>query len=228
MAKKKITRKELLKGPDEFLTLSGRTLEFMSNYRQQLRYAGLAIAAVVIGYFAIHAWTGHINEEGQNAYNTAANAVLSAVMTPDADLASLKKSGDLFAKVIDEHGMSKAAHLAVPQAAYLRFLEKDYPKAIELYEEFLDEVSGNPQYEALTSLALAACYEAKGDFKTAIKTLNPLVKTASHNPFRESAMWSLARLYRLDNDSEKAVEILKEFVEKFEGSPYHAMAKAFL
>jgi hypothetical protein len=75
---------------------------------------------------------------------------------------------------------------------------------------------------------LAACYEANGDLKIAIETLIPLVETDSDMPFRVSAMWRLARLYRLDNRPEKAEEILKEFVEKYSDSPLHAMAKASL
>jgi hypothetical protein len=41
-------------------------------------------------------------------------------------------------------------------------------------------------------------------------------------------MLSLARLYRLDNDPENSEEILKEFVDKYEASPFHSMAKAHL
>ena len=124
--------------------------------------------------------------------------------------------------------MSNAARLALPLAAHVKFLEKDYPEAIKQYRNFLDEFSGDPLYESLARLALASCYEAQGELKTAIETLNPLVEDASGSTFRQTAMWNLARLYRLDNSPEKEAQILKNFVEKYEGSPYYAMAKARL
>jgi len=228
VAKKKVSRKELLKGPDEFLTFSSRVAEFVSTHQQQLKYVGIAIVVMVISYLAVHAWIASVNEEGQTAYNAAAQSLLNVGMKLDLDPSELQKTGELFAEVIENQGMSKTARLALPQAAYVKFLEKDYSKAITLYRRFLDEVRGDTQYEFLTSLALAACYEAKGELKTAIETLTPLVETDSDTPFRESAMWRLARLYRLDNRPEKAEEILKEFVANYADSPLHAMAKANL
>ena len=53
------------------------------------------------------------------------------------------------------------------------------------------------------------------------------MKTAN-DPFKETVMLSLARLYRLDNQTEKAKEILKEFVEQYKDSPFLPMAKAYL
>ena len=228
MAKKKKSRKELLKGPDEFVTFSSRAADFISIHLNQLRYLGYAVAAIAVAYFAIQIWMGYVNEKGQTAYNAAADDMRNWMMKPDPDIADLQKSGELFSEVIEKHSMSNAARLALPLAAHVKFLEKDYPEAIKQYGKFLDEFSGDPLYESLARLALASCYEAQGELKTAIETLNPLVADASGSTFRQTAMWNLARLYRLDNSPEKEAQILKDFVEKYEGSPYYAMAKARL
>lgn len=228
MAKEKLSRKELLRGPDEFLTFSGRALEFIKAHPQQLRYAGIAIAVIAAAYVVFFAWNRSINKEGQTAYNIAAQSLETVTMKPDADPSALKKSGELLADVIDNHGMSKVARLALPQAAHVNFLEKNYAEAVTLYERFLEDISEDTPYEYLTTLALAACHEAEGDLKTAIETLTPLVEMSSEIPFRESAVWNLARLYGLDNRPEEEKAILKEFVEKYDGSPFYAMAKAKL
>ena len=228
MAMKKKSRKELLKGPDEFLTFSSRAADFISAHLNQLRYLGYAIAAVAVAYFAIQIWMGQVNEKGQTAYNTAADDMRTWMMKPDPDVADLQKTGKLFSEVLEKHKMSKAARLALPLAAHVKFLEKDYSEAVKQYRDFLDEFSGRPLYESLARLALASCYEAEGELKTAIETLNPLVEDASGSTFRQTAMWNLARLYRLDNSPEKEEQILKDFVEEYEGSPYYAMAKARL
>lgn len=228
MAKKKISRKELLKGPDEFVTFSSRAADFISTHRDQIRYLGYAVGAIVIAYFAIQIWMGHVNEKGQMAYNTAAETMMSWMVKPDPDAADLQKSGELLSEVLEEHDMSNAARLALPLAAHVKFLEKDYPEAIKRYRSFLDEFSGDALYESLARLALATCYEAAGELKSAIEILSPLAEDVSGSAFREAAMWNLARLYRLDNRPEKEAEVLKNFVVEYEGSPYFAMAKARL
>ena len=223
---KKTSRKELLKGTDEFLTLSSKAVNFITTHLRELKYAGFAIAILVVAYLGVTTYLRYVNKNGQNAYNTAYQT-LTKEMKPDANPDNLRKSEELFTKVTDDYGLSKVARLALPQIAYLKFLDKKYDEAIVLYRKFLDKVSGNTEYELMANLALAACFEAKGDLKTAIETLTPVVETPD-NSFREPAMLNLARLYRLDNSPEKAREILNEFVEQHADSPLLPFAKAQL
>ena len=65
MAKKKMSRKELLKRPDELSTLSSKAVALASTHQQPLKYAGVAIAVIIIAYFAFRAWTKSMNAEGQ-------------------------------------------------------------------------------------------------------------------------------------------------------------------
>jgi len=126
-----------------------------------------------------------------------------------------------------KYGLSKASRLATPELAHLKFQDKKYDEAISLYQEFLAEIRGNAPYEAMTMLALAACYEEKGDFNKAVETLNQ-IKADPDVFFEEQAMLSLARVYRLSNQPEKSQETLNEFVEKFQSSPFLPQAKAQL
>jgi predicted negative regulator of RcsB-dependent stress response len=223
---KKTSRKELLKGTDEFLTFSSKAINFITTHLRELKYAGFTIAILVVAYLGVTTYLRYVNKNGQNAYNTAYQT-LTKEMKPDANPDNLRKSEELFNKVTDDYGLSKVARLALPQIAYLKFLDKKYDEAIVLYRKFLDKVSGNTEYELMANLALAACFEAKGDLKTAMETLIPVVEIPD-NSFREPAMLSLARLYRLDNRPEKAREILNEFVEQHADSPLLPFAKAQL
>jgi predicted negative regulator of RcsB-dependent stress response len=226
MAKRKITRKELLKKPDEFLTFSGKAVSFVSAHQSQLRYLGVAILIIAVAYLAVHTYLRYVNKKGQEAYNTAYYSLIENIK-PNAVPEDLRKSEDLFTKVMDKYSLSKAARLALPNIAYAKFRDKNYDEAIAHYRTFLDKVSGDTYYDSLTTLALATCYEAKGDLKTAIKTLNSVIGSPD-DPFKEAAMLALARLYRLDNRPEKANEILKEFVQEYKDSPFLPMAKAHL
>ena len=138
----------------------------------------------------------------------------------------LKESEELFNQVIDNYGISKASRLALPELGFVKFLQKEYDEAISKYQEFLDKVSDDP-YRSLAMMALAVCYEEKGDFEKAIKTLEE-IRSGPDDFFKEQAMLSLARVYRLANMNEKSEEILREFVEKFNTSSYISLAEAQL
>ncbi len=226
MAKKKPTRKDILKKPDEFLTFSNRVAAFYTTHQRQFSYLGIILAALIVISLAVYMYTGYINKKGQEAYNKAYMA-LTESMRPEATPQDLKEAGELFQKVIDDYGLSKAARLALPQVAYVKFLEKKYDEAIALYQAFLEEVSGQPNFEALTHLALASCYEAKGEMKKALEALKR-VTDQPDSPFKESAMWSLARVYGLDNQTKKEQETLKKFIEAYPDSPFAPMAQARL
>lgn len=228
MANKKLSRKELLKGPDEFLTLSSRAAAYLSAHTRELKIAGIAVAVILAGYLSVYGYLRHTNTKGQEAYNLAYD-ILTETDSP-ADMPGnedLKKAEDLFKEVIDEYAMSKAARLALPQVAHIKFSQKNYDEALAYYERFAEKISGRKQYEDLTSLALALCHEAKGEFKKAISILTPLVEEPA-NPFRETAMLSLERLYRLENQPEKARDVLEKFIQDYKTSPFLPMAKARL
>ncbi|MEJ2025368.1 MAG: tetratricopeptide repeat protein, partial [Deltaproteobacteria bacterium] len=117
--------------------------------------------------------------------------------------------------------------LALPVEAYVKFLNKDYDDAISLYRNFLDKVSGNEQYEALARLALAACYEQKGQLQTAIVTLKPIVDQKG-NPFGEPALFHMTRLYRLNHQDKEEKQAIKEFMETYKNSSFLPLIKAHL
>lgn len=228
MAKKRITRKQLLKGTDEFLTLSGRATVFVRDHSRQFQYLGGAIIALFLIYLGIDAYMDYTNKKGQEAYNKGYYNLAKNLNPVKVDQEVLKKSEELFQQVIDEYSLSKVSRLAIPQLANLKFLEKKYDEAISLYQEFLNnEVSDNSPYQSLARIALAGCYEAKGELKMAMEILNRIM-AGPDNFFKEQAMLSLARVYRLLNQQDKSREILKEFVEKFPSSPFLPTAKAHL
>jgi len=226
MAKKKTSRKELLKGQDEFLTISARIAAYLSSHIREVRYVGIAVVVVIAAYLGVNMYLGSVNSKGQDAYNTAYYTLVEkgkAIADPE----KLKESEALFMKVIDEYSMSKAATLALPQIAHAKFVDRKYDEAIALYRKFLDKGSRDSHYRSLTRVALAACYEADGNLETAIETLEPVLEERD-DPFRESAMLGLARLYRLDNQTENEKDILKDFIESYRNSPFLPMVKARL
>ena len=226
MAKKKISRKELLKGPDEFQTLSSSALGFFNDHVRQFTFIGIGLAVIAVIYLVSFAYFTHVNKSGLEAYN-AAYDILAKNEKPELSNEEKIQAEKLFQKVIDDYGSSKAALLAYPQLGHLKFSQKQYADAIASYEKFGDKVKGDKEYSVLNDLALAASFEAKGELEKSISLLSPLVASPD-TPFRETAMYNLARVYRLNKQDEKAKETLKAFVSEYTNSPFLPMAKALL
>jgi len=226
MAAKKITRKELLKSPDEFITLSSRALGFFMAHVRELKLTGVIVLGLLVCYLGGYAYLRYVNNKGQAAYNKAFY-VLTESGDPGQYRENLKKAVEIFQGVIASHGWSDAAELAIPQVAYGKFMDKEYDQSIKLYSEFKKEASGDRDLEALSALAIAACYEAGGDFKKSVDALKRVLD-GPDSPFKEGAAYSLARVYRLDHQTEQAQAAVKSFIETYPSSPLVPMAKAHL
>ncbi len=227
MAKKKLSRKELLRNTDEFLTLSGKAALFVNQHMHQVKMIGIGLAVIGIAYLAVWGYMKHINKAGQEAYNEAYDALVQNQQPEEGYKEGVKKSEALFEDVINDYGMSKAAALALPQVGHAKFITKEYDGAIEYYREFSSKAAEEQDFETLNLLALAACHEAKGELKEAAGILKGVVENPD-NPFRESALLNLERIYRLDNQPEKAKELLKTFAKDYASSPFYPIVKARL
>jgi len=226
MAKKKITRKELLKDTDEFLTLSARAANFVRAHAQKFQYAGMAIVCMILIYLGINTYMGYVNKKGQQAFNAALTSFAEEMKTFDTNR-SLKGTEERFKTIEDKYGRSRVSGLVPSELAYIKYLEKNYEEAMQLYQEYLKNLPEDSPYRSLARLALAACYEEKGEYAKAAENLNTLL-AASKDTFKEQAMLSLARVYRLEGKTQESVRILKEFLEKYQNSPYAPLAKAHL
>ncbi|MBN1849805.1 MAG: tetratricopeptide repeat protein [Deltaproteobacteria bacterium] len=226
MAKKKISRKELLKKPDEFMTFSGKAIAFYKEHSRQFEYVGMAIVGLFLLYLGINTYLKYVNKKGQEAYHVAYESVVKS-MDAETNQEELKKAGVLFNEVIDKYGLSKASKLALAESAYIHFLNKEHDEAVSQYLTFLDKWPGNDPYNALTHLAVAACYEEKGDLGMAIQHLEQ-VSSSPQDYFQDQAIFNMARIHRLAKETEKSDTLLSEFIEKYPSSPFLPQAKALV
>jgi outer membrane protein assembly factor BamD (BamD/ComL family) len=223
---KKTTRKNLIKSEDEFLTISARALSFFNSHLRELKIAAIVIAAGCVVFLATTSFYRHINKKGQEAYNHAYSA-LSEQIKPEMDADKLTNVHDLFAKVVEDHSMSKVADLALPQLAFLKFMDGKSEEAIRLYMDFKEKRSGDKDFLTLSTLAIATSHEANGDVDKAIGLLDPVASDQA-NRFRETALFTLARLYKLAGREARAAELARDFIEEFQGSPFEPIAKTYL
>ena len=146
MAAKKISRKELLKGPDEFLTFSSRAILFFKDHTTLFSYIGVGIVVLICIYLGINTYMKFVNKKGQIAYNEAYYALARSQNSEPAK-EDLKEPVELFEKVTDKYSLSKASRLALTELANLKYREKKYDEAISLYKEYLAKIQDDKPYK---------------------------------------------------------------------------------
>ncbi len=226
MAKKRITRKELLKKDDEFISLSNRVAQYVSAHAKQIQYIILTIMIIVVIVIGVSLYFRHLNKKALAAYNLAYKMLVSD-LSPETAQDNIKRSIAELDKLIKGYGRTKMATLAIPQLAYLKFGQGKYDEAISLYQTYLKRDKSSSMYPSMAHFGLAAAYEAKEEYQSAISHLKKIVED-ENNILKEEAMFSLGRVYALSGQQETSREIFKDFVNQFKESPLLPLAKANL
>lgn len=226
MVKKRVTRKELLKKDDEFISLSNRVAQYVSAHAKQIQYIILTIMIIVVIVIGVSLYFRHLNKKALAAYNLAYKMLVSD-LSPETAQDNIKRSIAELDKLIKGYGRTKMATLAIPQLAYLKFGQGKYDEAISLYQTYLKRDKSSSIYPSMAHFGLAVAYEAKEDYQSAINHLKKIVED-ENNFLKEEAMFSLGRVYALSGQQEMSSEIFKDFVNQFKESPLLPLAKANL
>jgi FimV-like protein len=226
MAKKRVTRKELLKGEDEFVSLSSRVAQYVSAHLKQIQYLSFSILIIILIVLGISLYLRHLNKKALAAYNHAYRSLVSN-SSPEATEDTIEGSVAEFDELIRKYGRTKMATLAIPQLAYLEYDQGNYDEAISLYQMYLKREKSHSIYASMAHFGLAAVYEAKGDYQSAIRHLKKIVDEG-HDFLREEALFSLGRVYALSGQREMSRETFKDFIDQFTESPLLPLAKANL
>lgn len=224
MAKKKISRQELLKNEDEFISFSNRAYQYLSAHARQFQYAAISILVIAVIIAGVSFYVRHINNKALDAYNIAYKSLIADAHA-DISENAIQKSVEEMEKLLKKYGWTKFATLALPQLAYIKFGQGKYDEAISLYEAYLDKDKSDSIYRLMSYFGLSAAYEAKKDYQSSIDYLTKIVDN-ENNLLKEEAMFSLGRIYGLAGNMQKSKDIFKEFVNQFKDSQLLPLAKA--
>jgi tetratricopeptide (TPR) repeat protein len=224
MAKKKrITRKELLKKPDEFLTFSSKAIGFLSDHQKPL--IGVIIGVVVVGLaFAGFRYFSNLSEQKASTLFEEGRSLYLAEISGDKTAPTEEKAAGQFEKVIREYPSTKTARFTRLVYADMSYHRGDYQRAIELYQEALNAFSGEGAVQKLIWQGLAYTYEAQKDYKTAAEYFQRITETEDEF-MKADASYNLGRIMEALNHQDKALEAYNKLVENYPDSIGFQIAK---
>jgi tetratricopeptide (TPR) repeat protein len=200
---KRITRKDLLKDQDKFLSTSEKAMIYFTDNRSTV--IGVIAAIVITGSSVL----------GFNYYKetqTLKNETFYFEITKIADKADSSAS-DAKA-ILEKMGNGPQKDRASLLLGDMHFQNQEYDKAEELYSEVLSRSTPSDINHQMAQVGLAHSYESRKDYKKAIELFKSVIEANTSFPLFE-VYWSLAKSYELNNDVPDALLILREMQMKF-------------
>jgi tetratricopeptide (TPR) repeat protein len=211
MAQKKVSRKELLKEPDEILTVSRRIFAFALTHRVQLLSALGAICAITlvisgVQFFAERreAEAFRLLKDGREEYRTVAGE-----SSPAEAYAAVR---DHFESLISAHGNRDGGKLARLAFADMAYEAGDHEAAVNLYAQALEDFGDDPALRNLVLSGLAYAHEGQGDSEAAVRHFERIA-SGTGAALKSDALFQLGRLYAEMGRSEKSRETYERLLE---------------
>jgi tetratricopeptide (TPR) repeat protein len=224
MAKKrKKTRRELLKEPDEFMTFSGKLIGFATEHKTLLTYALgiiLALAVIISGirFFSIRS-------------ENNASALLDKTLSEYNSIKAQKTSDEVFGEVsedfqliLQKYGGKKSGKLARLIYANLCYNAGKYEQAIELYKASLTDFEKHPLIYNQILSSLGYAYEQQKDYSTAAGFFEKIT-SAEDAIMRGEALYNLGRLYDELGQNEKSREAYNKILSDHQDFIYIELVK---
>lgn len=223
MAKKRVTRKQLLKEPDEFITTTGKLISWAKDNLQTLIIGTVGFFIFIIG-ISIY---GYVQ---QNRFD-AAQLMFSQAVTKYQTEAEKKNESEALAavsadfdKLIESYGGQPAGQLGRVFYGHISLAAKDYDQAITHYEKALVNIDTDTSITNIVLNGLAMAYHQIGEYPKAIEKYRKIAD-GTDSMLKDAALFNLGKLYEQIGKSEESKKAYQQLRDDFPGSMYSSIAR---
>jgi predicted negative regulator of RcsB-dependent stress response len=205
VANQRLSRKELLKKPDQFISWTATALDWGQQHLTHILY-GVVGVVVVIGL--VIGWTSWQKHRTQRAAAHLHEAVQLLKTTDTANEATVQKGVAQLQAVIRDYGRTPAAALAHWHLGHYHFGQGDFVAALASYEQARRRLSGKREHltAALVMLDVAYAQEASGACSQAIPGYEAVQHTAI--PWLQGeALFGMGRCHEQSGATDQAVAV---------------------
>jgi tetratricopeptide (TPR) repeat protein len=211
MPTKKISRKKLLNEPDEFISTTGKVVQFLREHgRKVALYAVVVIALVAAGFggYSYFRWQqGKAQVIQQQAFKFY-QETFNKTANPEGDKENFKKALAKFQEALAVYSRGSVGQVSRIYSGHCLYGLKEYDQAIPAYSQCVES-----PFRSLALNGLGYCYEAKGDYAKAAGNYQK-VSEQNDNLYQEESMLDLARCYETLKQKDKALEVYQKALAK--------------
>ena len=210
--KKSISRKELLKKPDEFITTSNKIANWVTAHYQKVIWVGAVVVLVAGAFFGYRAYAAHQEKQGREAYFAA------------LELPEITQKITKLTAITTDYPRTSGAQKAWISLGHLYYQQKDFTRALTAYRSALSRGKLLPEFQSLINESLAYVLEEKGDLKGAADTFSQILK--GPDPLvKENAHLNLARVFVKLGQTKEAKSAYQDFLKAFPNSTYAPLVR---
>jgi tetratricopeptide (TPR) repeat protein len=217
-AAKKKTRKELLKEPDEFLTLSSRALGWFAQHKKEINVAVLGLLAVAV---LISGYVFYVNQQEAKAASLLAQALekVERLGAGKPTPKTVQEVSEDFRRVFNDYGSRSNGSIARLIYANLCYETGDYPQAADLYKASLSRFVDQPLVHFQILKSLGYTYEALKDPATAVMYFEQ-AQSAGDKSLQDDVLFHLGDLYARMGQKEKSAAAFRRILSDHPESVY--------
>lgn len=221
MAKRRISRKKLLKEPDEFLDFSQRVWLRISESPGK----AAAVAGGVLGLLLVLIVVLHLVERArEQRLSTVAQAIGNYLSVTGSVQDSVKVQQEL-ESLAKKYAGNDVGGLALFFLGGAFSKSGDYPRAVEAYQNLLKKDIKNTCLEVMSTVALGYTYSLMGDGGKALETFQALLERKDVAVPRSQIQMDVARLYEEKGDFSQAAATYRRLIESAPESVWSAQAE---
>ena len=219
---KKVSRKQLLKEPDEFLTFSAKLFQFILKYKVHAVSAlgGLILVVLVVSgiSYYFHKKASQAMAQLQTSWNR-----YEPLRTEKGSIEAFQAVSAEFENILAKYGGQPGGKIARVIFANMCFTAGEADRAIELYKAALGDFT-QPLYRGQIFSGLGYAYESQKDLNTAAEYFEKAL-AESNNILHSEALFNLGRVHAELGNSAQSAEAYRKLVADYPESLYAGLAR---
>ncbi len=226
MADKRVSRKELLNEPDEFITTFGKVVDYVRNHPRATALIGVAFVACVIAGVLVYSYVQHREIVSHERFEEAYREFRAVIQTGEtADEKKLQELLVEFDRIVEDYGSLVAGEMALLYSGHVLYKMKDYKRALERYQRMKSTQLVENGLASLVMYHMAMTHLALRDYEAA-KTLFEKLAEITDSPYRREAYSSVAAIYEAMGKQKEAVQAYRQYLKMFPRAPDAAYVKS--
>jgi tetratricopeptide (TPR) repeat protein len=201
----KVTRKELLNAPDEFVTTTSSTIKWIQDNPGRFAVIAAVTVAIIGGGLGFYHWRSVREHDAMTAYGNAAN------------------SSQLTLNVIQNYADTRAGKLSRLRLAQMAYNEKNAKMAVDYAQEFINSWGQEDTLHWQGILIMSGAYLIQKQYDKAEPLLADCIKKAPEN-FKDQALFYQAQAYMAQGKKEEAKKSLGQISSGYSDVSTSAMA----
>ena len=221
--KKKITRKQLLKEPDEFITFTGKLFRFAKKYPAQISYTLGGIFILIIAISGIEYFSNKAENEALALLGKGITKYATIVKNEGPDKAFLDVDKD-FQDILGKYSRKDGGKLTRVVYANICYKAGHYDKAIKLFNKALEDFDDNQFIKNLILSSIGYVFKERKDYKTAAKYFEMIV-AEPEAVMKDEALFNLGWIYDAIGNYDKSINAFNKIISDHTDSMYIEIEK---